>query len=166
MPVQSKNLKHDDSPDGNEEEVIVIGDGMDGEEAVEIAEPVAASKPGKPRPPFGWCMFGRHEFCKVTLEDGTKCNCTKCGESHGVKYVPADLDTPLNQVFRKIVEAHKKGQMYSESEEFLASEQKNTLTLKSQEPQVSMPEPSALSMPVAIVADEVESIEDLEKKRA
>jgi hypothetical protein len=62
-------------------------------------------------------MFGRHEFCRVTLEDGKVCPC-ECGEAHGTKYVKGDLDTPIHRLFRKVFEAHKEGKSYSDSEEF------------------------------------------------
>lgn len=151
MPRQSKNSKLEDSLAGEVEEEF--GE----EETVEITEPVAvSSKPKKPHK-FGDCMWRRHEYCKVTLEDGTKCECD-CGEGHGSKYQPADLDTPLNRIFRKIVEANKAGKMYSESEEYLAAEAEDALTLDVQEP--------LEVIPVVVDPDETESLEELEMKRA
>lgn len=48
---------------------------------------------------FGWCMFGRHNMCKVTLENGKKCVCD-C-EDHGKDFVPAVIDTPMHRMLMK-----------------------------------------------------------------
>lgn len=154
MPVRSKNSKPVDSPVGNE---VTEDEYVDEVEVVVPAKPAVAKKPHK----FGDCMWRRHEYCKVELEDGTKCECD-CGEGHGSKYVALDLDTPLNRVFQKIVEYNKKGKMYSESEEFLAGTEAGAVVLK-HEPRIIQtttgPEPEALNV------EEYDTLEELEEKR-
>lgn len=112
---------------------------------------------GGKRPPFGDCMFGRHEKCKVKLENGEVCNC-ECGDKHGSEYVPLNLDTPLHRLFMKIAEAHKAGKSYSESDEFkdlvveLGKEKEETAAVVTAT--VKIPE-----------EDLEETIEELEQKR-
>ena len=57
-------------------------------------------------------MFGRHEYCKKVLESGYVCPCD-CGDQHGSKYVPGDLNTPIHVMTMKIIEAHKRGERYT-----------------------------------------------------
>lgn len=122
----------------------------------------------KKMPPFGDCMFNRHEYCKVTLEDGKTCSCTKCGDAHGTKYKPLDLNTPVHVLFRKVFDAHKAGRMYSDSID-------PVVELSKQEPPE---ETDVISFTKAVAdytglgdavleEDEVEdTLEELERKRA
>lgn len=75
----------------------------------------ATSKKYEPGTQFGDCMFGRHSSCKKVLESGKVCAC-EC-ENHGVDYKPLDLNTPVHVLFRKVADAYKRGEVFSETEE-------------------------------------------------
>lgn len=97
-------------------------------------------------------MFGRHEFCQQTSSGGTVCECD-CGEKHGTKYVKPDIDTPIHLLFRKVADAYKRGEVFSESEGFKDETTAIELSYK-REPD-----------PVVTVDYDAVTLEELEKKR-
>ncbi len=96
-------------------------------------------------------MFNRHESCRVTLEDGSKtCQCD-CGDKHGINYKPGDLDTPIHLLFRKVAEAYKRGETFSDSESFKEETTAIELSYKRE--------------PMPVVEEVDDTLEELEKKR-
>ena len=105
---------------------------------------------------FGDCMFGRHEFCKMTLESGKVCPCD-CGEKHGTKFVKGDLDTPIHRLFRKVFEAHVAGTTYSGSESFKIDAESGNFDLA--------PAVELKYEPAAVLVEVEDTVEQLEEKR-
>lgn len=147
-------------------EAIDVDLELEEDEDIEVAPAVVKAVQKKPRPPFGDCMFGRHEKCKKVLESGEECNCD-CGDKHGTEFVQVSTDTPLHRLFLKIAAAHKAGKSYSESDEFkdLVVESKKEVAAAAVE-EVLKPKQSRVVVNHLVDPEENETIEELEQKRA